>query len=393
MKSPTRLTDIAVRNLKPKVNRYEVPDPGARGLYVIVHPSGKTSYAVRYRHGGQPRKLTLQAGISLSAARKLCADALHEVAQGRDPAETKKAEKTKAIRAKADTVEAICTEFMQREGKKLRTGKARESALQRLVYPEIGAEQIDKIKRSQIVRLLDKVEDQNGPRQADSCLAYLRKIMNWHARRSDEFKSPIVRGMGRYNSKEHERSRVLTDGELRAVWQAAETADVFGSLLRFLLLTGARRAEAAEMKWAELDGKSWRVPAERNKTKQELTRPLSKAAQAIIAAQPQIDGVDFVFRQIGFSQAKKKFDPACGVSGWRVHDLRRTARTLLSRAGVNADIAERCLGHVVGGVRGVYDRHRYDAEMTHAFEALAAQIDRIVNPPTGDVVPLRRPAS
>ena len=62
----------------------------------------------------------------------------------------------------------------------------------------------------------------------------------------------------------------------------------------------------------------------------------------------------------------------------------------MSRAGVNADIAERCLGHVIGGVRGIYDRHDYQGEMQHAFEALAAQIERIVNPPANVVTPMRR---
>jgi integrase len=81
---------------------------------------------------------------------------------------------------------------------------------------------------------------------------------------------------------------------------------------------------------------------------------------------------------------------ATGTNGWRVHDLRRTARTLLSRAGINSDVAERCLGHTIGGVRGIYDRHAFENEMLHAFEALAAQIDRIVNPPANIVTPLRR---
>jgi integrase len=70
-----------------------------------------------------------------------------------------------------------------------------------------------------------------------------------------------------------------------------------------------------------------------------------------------------------------------------LHDLRRTARSLLSRAGVAADIAERCLGHVIPGVRGVYDRHKYRAEMLGAFEALAGQIDLIISP-TENVVQL-----
>jgi integrase len=77
------------------------------------------------------------------------------------------------------------------------------------------------------------------------------------------------------------------------------------------------------------------------------------------------------------------------VSGWRFHDLRRTARTLLSRAGVDADTAERCLGHGMGGVRGTYDRHRYEIEMLRAFEALAAQLQRILDP-QNNVVSLAR---
>jgi integrase len=95
---------------------------------------------------------------------------------------------------------------------------------------------------------------------------------------------------------------------------------------------------------------------------------------------------DFVFTYDGsrpirsFVRPKKDFDKTSGVTGWTLHDLRRTARTLLSRAGVGADIAERCLGHAIGGVRATYDRHEFSIEKRHAFEALAAQIDRIINP-------------
>jgi integrase len=80
------------------------------------------------------------------------------------------------------------------------------------------------------------------------------------------------------------------------------------------------------------------------------------------------------------SHAKIKFDKACGVTGWTLHDLRRTARSLMSRAGVSPDHAERCLGHVIGGVRGTYDRHEYHAEKAQAYAALSELISRIVNP-------------
>ena len=82
------------------------------------------------------------------------------------------------------------------------------------------------------------------------------------------------------------------------------------------------------------------------------------------------------------------FDEDCGVSDWTIHDLRRTARSLMSRAGVQPDHAERCLGHVVTGIRGTYDRHAFRDEKLAAFEALAALVDRIVNP-ADNVVQMR----
>ena len=77
------------------------------------------------------------------------------------------------------------------------------------------------------------------------------------------------------------------------------------------------------------------------------------------------------------------------MAHWTIHDLRRTARSLLSRAGVRPDISERVMGHAIVGVEGVYDRHRYDVEKAHALQALADLIDRILNPPAANVVPLR----
>jgi integrase len=150
------------------------------------------------------------------------------------------------------------------------------------------------------------------------------------------------------------------------------------------------------MTWQELDGADWTLPASRNKTKVDLVRPLSAAAQAVLVRVPRLAGCDFVFSTDGrsaingFNHFKKRFDVQCGVTGWRLHDLRRTSRSLMSRAGVNSDHAERCLGHIVGGIRGVYDRHEFHAEKRRAFEALAAQIERIITGSTANVVALRQ---
>jgi integrase len=215
----------------------------------------------------------------------------------------------------------------------------------------------------------------------------LRRIFNWHAARSDEFRSPIVRGMARRNPAERARTRILSDDELRAVWATSEADDgLFGPLVQFLLLTAARRAEATHMRQSDRHGTDWLLPASRNKTKTDLPRPLSAAAQAALARLPQIPGADFVFsidgrHPIGGMTARKaRFDKASGVTGWILHDLRRTARSLMARTGVPDAHAERCLGHKITGVAGVYKRHQYQVEMQNAYEALAAQIERIVNP-------------
>jgi integrase len=217
---------------------------------------------------------------------------------------------------------------------------------------------------------------------ADRTLAVIRRIMNWYASRVDDFRSPVVRGMSRNAGVA--RNRVLTDDELRAVWRATGDDRDFGSLVRLLVLTGARRSEAAEMTWNELIGADWILPAARNKTGVELVRPLSGAAAAILGELPRLG--EFVFTRSGkgalggITELKSELDKASGVSGWTLHDLRRTARSLMSRAGVPSDHAERCLGHVIGGVRGVYDRHAYRDEMLLAYEKLAALISGIVEP-------------
>jgi integrase len=399
------LTPVAIKNLRRRAKLYEVPDGGCRGLRIIVQVSGHRSWAVRYRFQGAPRKFTLgpvliedrardihpdvggtppvlDTPLSLTDARWLATQALRQVKSGIDPA----AVKQQALRSAPanDTVQAIGDEYLKRHSY-LRSVAQRQYDIG-LIDQALGSRPIAGIKLSDIVRLLDKIEESNGPAAADRVKATWRSMAAWHAGRSDDYRPPIIRGLKR--NKAEARSRVLSDSELVEVWQAAEVLKgPFGRYVQFLLLTAVRRNEAAHMRRAELaDSATWIIPAARCKTKREVLIPLSGAAQEIIRDIPVIGGGDLVFtsdgkRPIGgFGRYKRALDTASGVSDWRLHDLRRTARTLLSRAGVDADVAERCLGHAIGGVRGVYDRHQFEREKRRAFEALAAQIERIVNP-------------
>jgi integrase len=132
------------------------------------------------------------------------------------------------------------------------------------------------------------------------------------------------------------------------VWRATTSVEpVFAAYVRFLLLTGARRNEAAKMEWAEIDAETWVLPASRNKVGVELVRPLSRSALEIIESLPRLGA--WVFTRTGktllsgLAPFKTELDRASGVSGYTLHDLRRTARSLMSRAGVPSDHAERCL--------------------------------------------------
>ena len=366
-------------------------DGALPGFGLMVTANGHASFVCQYRTGRRSHRMSLKSGLTLQDARREAKKLLGDVARGGDPL----AERQKASRADADTFQSIAEAYIKRERKSVRSMGQRQAVLDRLVYPKLGARPIADIKRSDIVRLLDKIDDERGPVAADQALAFIRRIMSWHASRSDEFRSPIVRGMARTKPRERARQRILTDDELRAVWGAAEASrGLFGPFVQFLLLTAARRTEAAQMTRSEIVGEVWTIPQERYKTGLELVLPLSAAAMRAFARQPKIGGGKFVFSSdgerpfSGYSKAKASFDKACGATGWTLHDLRRTARSLMSRAGVSADVAERCLGHVISGVRGTYDRHAYFDEKKRAFETLASLIARIVDPPTENVVSL-----
>jgi integrase len=377
-------------------------DQDLPGFGLQTTATGHKSYVFQYRVDGISRRMKLdggwfryeaakvgktapQLGGTGRAVAKREAEAVRgAVAQGRDPL----AEMRKAQGAATNTFKAVADDYMGRDGSRLRSKADRQRLLTNYVLRTLGSKQIDAIGRRDIVKLLDAIETDNGPVQADHVLAIIRKLMNWHAARVDDFNSPIVRGMARTKPKERRRQRILTDDELRAVWTAAESLQTpFGWAVRFILLTATRRNEAARMARSELSGADWTIPARRHKSKKDFLLPLSDAAVKLLGSIPVVGRKDgFVFttdgkRPIsGFSKFKREFDKLCGVDGWTLHDLRRTSRTLMSRCGVEPDHAERACGNVVPGIRGTYDVYAYRDEKHRAFAALAAQIDRIVKP-------------
>jgi integrase len=356
-----------------------ISDTEIRGFSARRWDTGSITYSLRYRTRSGDRKRLLigvHGNLTADEARKLAKQRAGEVAGGHDPV----AEQKLAAAVASNTVSTVWDAYARRELAKKRSAKDQMSSFDRLVRPRIGDRSIYDLRRGDMVRLLDAVEDNSGPVMADRMLAYLSRCFRWQQIRDEDFLSPIIPGMSRTTAKELARDRVLTDDEMRAVWQAT-AAGVFGALVRFLLLTAARRSEAAEMTWAEIDGATWTLSAARSKTKVELARPLSEVAMALVTALQRNGGYVFAIDGkliTGFSERKKKLDADSGVTGWTIHDLRRTSRSLMSRAGVQSDVAEMCLGHTLRGVRGTYDRYGYLNEKAAAYELLAAEIAEII---------------
>jgi integrase len=396
------ITKRAVDALKPG---QIIADDQLPGFVCRRLPSGRLSYGLRFTKDGRRRWLGIGVGIAPEAARKAAARHAGSVAKDENPVTEREARRRKTLAAR--TLNDILDAFVRERVKGLRTEGELTSLLDRFVRPELGSRPIDAIKRLEVVELLDGIAADKSPRTADKVLSVLGTAFKWHATRDDEFRSPIVSGMARLSLKELSRDRILSDDEIRSLWLALDTCqpEAYSRIVRALLLSACRLNEVAGMQWPEIVDGVAAVPAERVKTKTEHVVPITPALADLIGKQGDGEG-DFVFSTdggfspfSGFSKAKRRLDETIGrqrkdaglkpMAPWRLHDLRRTARSLMSRAGVSSDIAERVLGHVMPGVRGVYDRYAYLDEKRDALERLAGLLESIINPPAGNVVPLR----
>jgi integrase len=387
------LTDRMVAALPKKRKRYSVADPELSGHYVRVMPSGAKSYAAVARDlYGKQVWFTIGSTdvLKIKEVREEAREAIKRIKAGKPPIEPPP--------VKPDSFKSVADNWVKRhvEAKKLRSGYEIERILDRYVFPHWGTRDFVDIRRSDIASLLDLIEDENGARQADATLAVIRGIANWYSKRHDDYVSPFVRGMRRAAGKS--RTRVLDDGELRAVWRAAATSGTFGALVRMLLLTAQRRETVLRIRWSDIsDAGVWTIPKEDRAKGNAGSLKLPAQALAIIKSLPEIKDNPFVFAGRtdgpvnGISKSKAAFDKRSGIANWTLHDLRRTSRSLLPRCGVRPDVSERLMGHVLPGVEGIYDRFAYSDEKADALKRLAALIDEIVTgEPSGRVVRLRK---
>jgi integrase len=390
------LTVKALENLKPAGHRREVSDGGMPGLYFVIQPSGKQSWAYRYRFNGRPRKWTIGPcpAIDLRTARELAREALRKVAAGADPCTEKKAAKAAAlVPTGLDLIETVTSRFVAQHAKrKLRPATARE--IGRLLEKEVVApwrgRRLSQIGRADIHGLLDGIVARGSPVTSNRVLAWFRRMCAWAIERGLIEVSPCA-GI-RAPAAETSRDRVLSDDELKAVWRAADALETpYNGFVKLLILTGARRSEVAGMCWKEVDlgAKHWTLPAARAKNATEYQIPLSDAAVQILQALPRIGDSDLVFTLSGrvpirgFHNIKTRIDALMPAGPpWTLHDLRRSFASGCARLGIAIHIVEAALNHKSGSIRGIaaiYNRYDYCTEKRTAMAAWARHVEAIVS--------------
>jgi len=387
------LTNIRINALKPQSKDYEVFDRDVGGLSVRVFPSGKRSFAVNFRVNGKRKRMSIGDPrlMSITEARQTAMELQRKAKSGVNIVQEKKDEVEAHIAEQTrnqNTFANISDLFIERyciEDKKLKSWKEYKRILQKYVIPHWGNRNIEDIKKTDVTALLDSVADNYGPYQANRVLATTRKLFNWACVRGRIEFVPIVAGMARSESP---RERYLSDEEIVKFWEGCQKEKYpFGKLFQLLLITGQRLGEITNMRWSQISmtEKVWKLPPHSTKMKRSHLIPLSKMAMDILEMMPKYADRDLLFptqwnndRPVsGFSQVKKRI---CKLeTDWRLHDLRRTARTNLGKLKINYHICNKVLGHIDQTVEKHYDEYDYLDEKRDALDKWSQRLTSILD--------------
>ena len=362
-------------------------DAGLPGFGVKVTPKGRKVFLVMYRlagAGSRLRKYTIgpYGRVTLPMARAQAQKIFAARLDGRDPAEEKKQSRRRLV---VDGIDDLVETYIRERVSRIRTAKKISNLLRRDVLPHWGTKSVHEIKKRDVIDLLNEVS-QRGSHAGYRLLKTLKTFFRWCVGRAVIDFSPAEGIPSQW--REVSRDRVLTDQELATVIVAARGMPwPFGGIVEFLALTGQRREEVTQLKWPEVDAdtRTWSIPGTRTKNGKVHIVHLSEPAWYVIRDRPKAG--EHVFATGGakhfqsFGHAKRRLDELSGVSGWRVHDLRRTIVSGMARLGVPPHVADKILNHqsgTISGVAAVYQRHDFLTERKEALDRWGAHVEQII---------------
>jgi integrase len=376
------ITDALLRTVKPPATgRRELYDSKVPGLVVRVTQTGKISYSFRKSVNGRHSRVTVGAWpMGIAEARDRARAALVDMQRGADPVAEKQAARVAQAEAPTTSLPTVRQRLDEWQTLRDSTWSARHATevariVRHDIVPTLGGRALTAVTRADWIKL---VTDKQVTASAMAALLYrvISAFTNYAEAAGWIQQSPLPRrGSVLLAPTPRARERVLDDTELTRVWHAAGHLGVRGcALTRLLILTGARLGEVAGIRQAEIDTQEriWKLPGTRAKNGKSYVIPLCPLALSELSAcqHRPITGA--------FSKLKSRLDTASGVTGWVLHDLRRTCRTGLSRLGIPREVAEAAVNHARPGLVGVYDRHDFAAEVLAALRQWQAHVAGLV---------------
>ncbi len=387
-----KFSDRYVLNLKPQASRYELREPNAHGngtLALRVSPNGHKAWQYLYTADGRDRRLTLGTYPEMTVAQAHAAlgEAMTARESGRDPGAT--AVQANIAERKAPTFATLAALYLELHAaaRKKDKGDRDSRALKRDVLPVLGALKAEAVTRRDVIALLDGIVARGAPIQANRTLALVRKIFNFGISRDILQQNPCYRVEA--PADEHQRDRVLSEGEIQALLTNLPTAAMAQECrlaLRFQLLTAQRCGEAVAVRWDEIDLAAgwWTIPEKKAKNKLTHRVPLSPQALDVLrqakALNPDRETVfpsprgDKPMVETAVARAVFRNLEKIGAGTFSPHDLRRTAASHMTGMGISRLVVSKLLNHVERGVTAVYDRHSYDKDKREALDAWGRRV-------------------
>lgn len=386
------LTDTALKALKPQDKPYTLADD--RGLYVEVFPTGGIVWRFRYRVAGKREKLTLgkYPALTLKNARIKRDEAAQAAAMDKSPAKQKQLAKLAA--ADATTVAEFGERFFREVVAKDRQNiTIPRRYFDKAIVPAIGRKPVREVTTEDVRDIIWKKKDEGFDAAAGNIRGVLKRLFDYAMTAGLVSVNPVLALPMRHVHKAKSRERSLTPEEIRCFLVAAFESNIrrqFKIGLQLILLTMVRKSELLLARWAHVDFEQaeWHIPAEHSKTGKPHIVFLSSQSVALFKElQALAGGSELVlpgrgsltkpFAHNAINSALKVALRGQDIPAFTIHDLRRTASTLLHENGWASDVVEKALNHTIGGVRGVYNRAEYEPQRRQMLQFWANYIEEL----------------
>jgi integrase len=391
------LTDISIKALKAKEKSYKVTDRD--GLYVLVSPTGSMSFRYDYRIHGRRETIVLgrygRTGLSLAWAREKCVDAKKLIAQGISPAIEKQREKRRVAESKSfgQFGEKWLTSATMADS----TRAMRRSTFERELLPVWRNRLLSEITPSDLRVLCADIVKRGAPSTAVHVRDVVKQIYAFAKLLGEKATNPADEVMPASIATFTPKDRSLSPSEIRVLFKVIEKVPTLPTIrlgMRFFLLSMVRKSELQDATWDEVDFENpvWTIPKQRMKRSKPHNVYLSTQMLDILIALKTCAGNSryllpsrydadapmsrATFNRVTYSVVEQAKKDGLPLETFTVHDLRRTAATLLNELGFNSDWIEKCLAHEDGrSSRGIYNKAEYEVQRRHMMQEWSNTLD------------------